>query len=191
MNTTALFVELLITGIGAGVWFSLTLLCVFGYSWIPFEKIIILPALIPTIALLYVLGIIIDRISDLAFQGWDKSLRQKHFNKSTDYQRARTIVYGQSLSLRDWFKYGRSRLRICRGWTINSLLCIASLNAFIWIRLPADCPRLHLTLFSSVMFGLLSIGALSAWYSLTYREYQRLREEYSFSQESKQVDSME
>ena len=99
------------------------------------------------------------------------------------YQRARTIVYDQSLSLRDWFQYGRSRLRICRGWTVNSLLCIATLNAFIWIRLPTDSPRLHLTLFSSVTFGLLAIGVLSAWHRLTDGEYQRLWEEYSFARE--------
>jgi len=86
MNTTNLFVELVIIGIGAGVWLLLTLLCVFGYSWIPLEKIMTLPALIPTLALLYVLGIVVDRMADFAFQCWDKNLRQKHFNKSADYQ---------------------------------------------------------------------------------------------------------
>jgi hypothetical protein len=198
MSTTNLFVELVIIGIGASIWLTFTLLCVFGYAWIPLdwsnpvahlEKIITVPALIPTLAVAYVFGIVVDRIADLTFQGWDRKLRQKHFSQSVDYQRARTVIYDQSPSLRDWFQYGRSRLRICRGWTINSSLCIITTNAFIWMWLPADSPRLHLSLFGSVAFGILAVGALSAWYRLADGEYKRLWEEYSFTQDKPNRDN--
>jgi hypothetical protein len=162
MSTTDLFVELIIIGIGALLWIPLTLLSIFGYSWVPLEvwatsldQLLTIVALIPALSITYVLGILVDRLGDRTFQGWDKRIRNKCFSDPADYQRARTIIYNQSESLSNWFQYGRSRLRICRGWAVNSVLCVLGLNLFTWSRVPGDYPRMQLALLGSLFFGLL------------------------------------
>lgn len=184
MSTTSLFVELVVIGVGAAVWLALAVLSVFGCAWLPPPSSIALPALVPALALMYVLGIVVDRIADDLFQPWDGRLRWKRFRAADDYQRARTIVYDQSDSLRDWFQYNRSRLRICRGWVINSLLCILSANAFIWLQMDGG-PRWAVSLFTTVALALLTAGLCSAWHRLADGEYKRLWEEYSFAREEK------
>jgi hypothetical protein len=183
MNTTSLFVELVIIGVGGACWLALAVLSVFGYDWVPTGKIDALPAILAVLAPVYVLGIVIDRLGGFLFQGWDRRLRQKHFPKAGDYQRARTVVFDQSQSLREWFQYSRSRLRICRGWTVNALLCLLTANLFIWSALPLDAPRLALSLWGTIGFGLLALGVGSAWRRLAEGEYKRLWDEYGFARE--------
>lgn len=185
MTTTSLFVELVIIGIGAFLWVFLILSGVIGYSWIPFEKIaplrelIVLAALLPVLSITYVFGIVVDRIADSAFSVWDKKLRDKYFIESTDYQQARTIIYDQSQSLRDWFQYGRSRLRVCRGWAINAVLCVFGLNIFIWSQQLEGVPKWRITWIGSLFLILLTIGAIRGWQKLTESEYKRLSSEYA------------
>ena len=178
MQTTNLFVELIVIGFGAVIWLSLILLSVFGYAWIPFNQVLSLPALVPIVAASYILGIVVDRLTDSASSYWDGKLRDQHFTDQQVYQNARTIIYSQSTSLKDWFQYGRSRLRICRGWIFNALLCLCSLLAFIWIRLPENSPRIRLTIAGFLFFSSLAISFAFAWYKLTNNEYLRLSKEY-------------
>lgn len=179
MRTTVLFVELIIIGVGTVLWIILIMVTVLGYTWIPYEKMAALPTIIPGLAFTYVLGILTDRCADRAFRRWDRSLRSKRFGKTEDYQRARTVIYGLSDSLREWFHYGRSRLRICRGWAFNSILIISSLNSFIWIRVPVNDHKVALSLFLSFMLVILATISCWAWYRLTSSEYRRLSQEYS------------
>jgi hypothetical protein len=79
MNTTLLFVELVITGIQSSLWIFLLLLNILGYSWIQklpstsisgWETAIILVVF----SIVYALGIVIDRIADAIFAKWNKQL---------------------------------------------------------------------------------------------------------------------
>lgn len=182
MTTTELFVEILIIGFGALIWLFLFLVSIVGHSWLTQASTLSSWfSLGLTLAVTYVFGIIIDRLADFLFGKWDKKLRFTVFQDGPGvYQEARTVIYGTSESLRNWFQYGRSRLRICRGWSINCLLCIISLNLFIWIRLPSSAPRLPLSIFGSFVFLFILLGAIRVWHSLTKAEYRRLYEEFIF-----------
>lgn len=180
MSTTNLFVELVVIGIGATIWVLLLLFTIFGYGWASFETILSWPALIPGLAVVYALGIIVDRFADRLFEQWAVPLGSRWFKSEEEYHRARVLIYTQSDALRDLFEYSRSRLRICRGWAFNSVLTIGALNLFIWVRVPADDLRLKLAVFGSLVFALFAYGAWRAWYRLVSNEYKRLHQQYMF-----------
>jgi len=177
MSTTNLFVELIVIGVGAVFWIALVILSVFNYTWVPFDKIISLPTLVPALSVIYVLGIVVDRLADWIFHFWAESLCRKWFESLEEYHAARTLIYTRAESLRDLFEYSRSRLRICRGWALNCILIVSSLNLFIWVRLPADEVRLKLSMFGSLSLGIFALGAWRAWYGLANNEYRRLLEQ--------------
>jgi hypothetical protein len=178
MNTTNLFVELIVIGMAAVVW-----LCFLAASIFPLKPIELLSttvsasALAPTLAASYILGIAIDRLADFVFQHRDHKLRARRFS-SSDYQRARTVIYAQSESLSGWFQYCRSRLRICRGSAINTVLITIAVNAFIWTRRPAPEQALLMSLTCSLAGLTLAVGFWAAWERLTNSEYQRLEQEW-------------
>jgi hypothetical protein len=117
------------------------------------------------------------RSPDLIFRRWTSSLRQATFGSQAKYYEARALVYAKAEALKDLFEYSRSRLRICRGWTINSVLILCSLNAFIWLGLPKSNLQIRLSICGSLIFVLLTIGTLYAWYRLTTNENSRLLEQ--------------
>ena len=185
MNTTDLFVELVIIGIGALLWIPLILIGLFDYSWISLvgwttslDPALAILALIPVLSITYVLGILVDRMGDITFHPFDKLIRRNHFRNPVDYQRARTTIYNQSESLSNWFQYGRSRLRICRGWTVNSVLCLVGIYLSTRSLKPGDCSKIELALMGRLLFCLLGVAAIVTWYLLTRNEYKRLSDEY-------------
>jgi len=176
LQTTALFVELIVIGIGGAFWFSLIALTVFGYTWIPLEHATSLPALIPALALVYLLGILIDRVADLAFSLPTNHMLHRVFQSREAYERARTLVY-DSEALRNLAVYALSRMRICRGSVLNSLLGVMSLNAFLWTTLPDQAPRLKLALFGTVTLLLIAGTALYSWRELSVTYYERVAQQ--------------
>jgi hypothetical protein len=187
MQTTELFVELVVIGYGMIIWIFLLIMTLFGFSWIDFNKIISTQTILPSLVMAYVFGIITDRFADWIFRSWDRSIRNKQFNKKLDYQRTRTIVFDRSESLKAWFYYGRSRLRICRGWAINLLFLMVSFNLFISNQpLPQSLNRYTIITFINSSVLLMTFGAMFSWYRLTASEYERLAQEYeSFLQGEK------
>lgn len=180
MNTTNLFVELVVIGVGAAVWVVLLLLSLFGYGWISFDTLLSFPALIPGLAIVYVLGIVIDRIADKIFERWATPLGSQWFKSAEEYRRARMLIYTRSDALRDLFEYSRSRLRICRGWALNSLFILLTLNLFVWSQMPPESLRWKISFFGTLFSLLFGIGAWRAWYQLVRNEYKRLHEQYTY-----------
>ena len=79
MGTTELFVELIVIGVGALIWMVLGTLGIFGYDWVPLDRILSISALIPFLSMIYIIGIITDRIADVIFEAiWVPSIQRKH-----------------------------------------------------------------------------------------------------------------
>jgi len=184
MSTTNLFVELIVIGVGALAWFVLAILSIFGYEWLlalPADKSAALFAAIPLLAFTYLLGIITDRLSDGLFEKlWTDDLRNDYFDERVDYYNARRIVLTKSERLAELLEYGRSRLRICRGWAFNAILIVLALNLFIWLRLPETAPRLALTIAGSIIFLLIAWSCQYAWKKLSHSEYRKVKEQAAF-----------
>jgi hypothetical protein len=183
MNTTALFVEFIIIGSGAITWLALLCLSLFGYAWVHWDKVTSIVALIPFLALVYSLGIVIDRLSDLIFSKWDKKIRLNTFPNNAEYHTARTYVYTYATDkILNLFEYGRSRIRISRAWFINHLMLMVSIPIFVWTQLSKSPTSLqiNITIFSIIIFGLSSIATLITWEKLIINDYKRLIETYEF-----------
>ena len=128
MNTTSFFVELVVIGVAALIWVVLFVLSVFGFDWGMAGKMMSFQAIVPLLSIIYVLGILTDRLADTMFGRCFQSS-----DRDSEYYRARRIVFLRSQRLSDVLEYGRSRLRICRGWSFNAGMMVPAVNLFIWL----------------------------------------------------------
>ena len=173
MSTTNLFVELLIVGIGAFFWILLIVLGVMNVTIESTSILFEMKYFIPLVSIIYVLGIVIDRVADSAFDElWGNKIRASIFPDRNDYYRARSLIFSSSESISDLLEYNRSRLRICRGWTLNSVMIVLSLNLYSFReKSPSD----EVVLLGSVVLLLFSVGAWYAWRNIIKKEYGKTK----------------
>lgn len=133
MGTTNLFVELVVIGVGAAVWILELVLACFGFGWTQHDFSSSLVTIVAT-ALVYILGIVTDRVADGLFEGFlSAKMRHRVYGAAVaEYYRDRRLLLMRSAAEISLFEYGRSRMRICRGWTVNSLLITVATNVLIW-----------------------------------------------------------
>ena len=176
MSTTSLFVELLVIGSGVFVWLILLLFAAYGVDVLPLTQTVVLVSAVPVLSLIYVLGIVWDRVAD--------ALRHSQFNDIGEYYNARRLILTQSSQLSELLEYGRSRLRICRGWTLNAPLIGISLNLLLF----SEAERVDSVASASVAATILSVvlmsGSWFAWNSLAKAEYRKIREQADFLREN-------
>lgn len=180
MNTTSLFVELVVIGIGAAFWIVLLIFAIFGYSWVPTDNIPSLLAAIPLLTTVYVLGIVTDRMIDRLFDRiWGNKLKLKYFNNSSEAYEARRIVITSSDRMADIIEYNRSRLRICRGWTVHSFLIAVTLPVFALIQLECGI-AIKVSVAGFLVFAILGISSYFAWKYLNHAQYLKVKEQAGF-----------
>lgn len=176
MNTTDLFVELIIIGVGATIWAVLLVLSIFGYGWVPFDHLFALPSLLPILAITYILGIVTDRVADNLFDAlWKSKLAQQFYAKDGDDYDDRRYIYLRSERLASLLEYGRSRLRICRGWVLNTACIVISLDLFILLQIPGRSTKISMLLFSNLFLALLIYGLWFSWQQLTLADYRKVK----------------
>lgn len=136
MPTTQLFVELLVIGIGALAWVILFAAAIFGWRSTGTMPTLNAGQILAGTAATYVLGIIIDRLSRAL---WNRILFRPSTIDGTLTADAERIICKESERLWNTCIYNRSRLRICRAWTLNAaLICLAyllwnvSVHAHTW-----------------------------------------------------------
>ncbi|SRR6266446_5711981 len=183
MGTTNLFVELVVIGVGALTWLVLLIFSVFGWQWVPTEKVFSTVALVPLLSLIYILGIVSDRIADTIFERWwNVDLRKASFPTVDAFHAARRQILTGSERLSELLEYGRSRMRICRGWALNSMFIAVALNLFIWTRLLQS--RLVLSLFGTITAFLFGLASWYTWKKLSVTEYRKVKEQAEFLAET-------
>ena len=184
MSTTDLFVELIVVGIGAMAWLALFALAVFGTGWADADWLFSLPALVPLLALTYVVGIVVDRVTDVAFDRlWGRALYRRHYpghESRAAYYDDRRLIYMRAERLADLLEYGRSRLRISRGWAFNAAMLAVATNVFVWTRLEDAAVRAPISAFATVFWVALAVGAWYSWRRLDGNDYRRCREQAAF-----------
>ena len=178
MNTTNLFVELIVIGVGAVIWVLLLALSVIGYPGFSLDLDFWPIFLMPFLAITYLLGIITDRVADSLIEYiWNDDLRDSYFENREQYYNARRIIFLKSEKMTDLLEYGRSRLRICRGWVFNGLAIAGSLLVFKhnWATDVSD-----IVYFGCVLSLSLSVFSFYSWRMLTKVEYKKIREQSAF-----------
>jgi hypothetical protein len=146
MNVTALFVELIVVGIGTATWLVLFLGALFRAK---FESDLLQdnPVLVGSLtAIVYVLGIVIDRITrDLFIATVEAAAKDKvfsvdrikgimgvepRFSKENLSMELEKFIRAHSESLATKIDYNRSRLRICRAWVLH--FALIPLGFLLW-----------------------------------------------------------
>ena len=174
------FLEIAIVGAGATAWFVLATLTVAGYRWISPEFLEAPGLLILALPLVFILGIIVDELGDRVIEipkgGLKEKIRRTVLkDDASKIVPLRRAAY-ESEYERQALEYARRRLRIARGWVVNSVALLISLNAFVLIRLPASVPTVRISVWGTAATALLFAGSLFATYQLLTSEYKILRD---------------
>jgi len=99
--------------------------------------------------------------------------KKKEKKDCAEYEKVRNELYTSpnAQNLVHEFEFRRSKVRICRGWYLNSLLIIVAILAGF------ETGRISLstTIFCCVAFALVAAGAFLSWYTATITELQWMR----------------
>ena len=177
MFTTGLIVEQLVIGFNALAWILLIVFSVFGYDFdIDVTELAI--GSLPVLCLVYVVGIVTDRVADVIFEKlWADSFKNDLFKSRSDYHDSRTTIIMHSDRLAEIIENGRSRIRICRGCAFNSFVTIICFNVFLWARAMGTGVALGIAVFGNLFLTLLCIGLWFAWKKLITVSYIKIREQ--------------
>lgn len=173
---TAMFVEVLVVGIGFVAGLALLAAAAAGPETASKAAPVAgsTPAAGAFLAAAYALGILIDRAADKALTPVRRRLRQDSFPSDSMYAQAR-LTLATLPSLVVLADYARSRMRICRGWILNTaLLTLAGDLALL--RYDVEDRTLLLTL--TTVLGLsLTAGFYFSWRTITVTGYQKLAQQ--------------
>ena len=142
METTKLYIELIIIGLQSSVGVVFTLINIIGLEMSK-KMIALLDKFLISILLLgvfYILGLIVDRFSDSLFQKLEDRLRNKSGLKSKS-----VMLLPFSDNQYEFMMYCRSRIRILRATIINTFFVMASTLWFVI--LYTNCNRLEYIVF--------------------------------------------
>lgn len=185
MSTTNLFVELVVIGLGVAGWVAMLVIAAFGSSWIAMIETHWVIVALPALAVVYVCGIVWDRFADSVFDKlWAVDLRAEYYVDIGAYYNARRTILTKSDSLSDLLEYGRSRLRICRGWALNAIAITISLNILIWTRYADMASTGLLSIVGTLLGVAIAWGCQRAWKSLSHAEYRKIKEQSHFLNEA-------
>lgn len=188
MRSASSWIDYLIIGGGAATAFVLVLLIFFEVRLFPPEGSEILLyvieeaawlGVIPLLALVYIGGMIQDRIAYLLFRPWERSLRKYAIDPGdagepdkAHYYRVRSFFFtspGTDSMVGEYFQ-NRARMRLFRAWALNALL-IFGLLAYR----EQTHTAFHPYIFPAILiFGLLALGCVLGWYAATVSEHKAL-----------------
>ena len=178
MNTTTLYAELIVVGSGTTIFIVLFFYSLVGdASWFSklggLSSIESVVSLIPILSVIYLLGIINTNVGHLLFKRWEERLRKEKLGKlKREYEEVRTNLFTSAdKELMEQFEFRRSKIRICRGWFINSILILIALLSYLWTGKMPEA----IVWFSTVVVWLLMIGICVSWFNATNSELEWLK----------------
>ena len=180
MNTTVLYAELLVVGSGAAISILVFFYSFFGdKSWFSDIKELStiggLVSLIPVLSVIYLLGIINSNIGHVLFKPFLKEFKPEI--SKDDYKKIRHHLYISNFEkLKEDFEFRQSKIRICRGWFINSSLIAVA----FWICLQQEKIELSKARFFIITAGVLVILTIISW-AVTMKTQLDLLREYKRS----------
>jgi len=175
MNTTSIFVELVIIGLHTIVWMGLLVLAFIGYHNFDPEKLFTINLALPILAITYIFGILVDRASDIALTAQDDRLRSQYDLRGLPgFLSMRFYVLSKSSDVYAQLEYTRSRLRIARASILNFAFTTLAAVLFVWFQLgQALAAEYRVTACLTTAI----IGALLAW--ISYQAWAALSRTYT------------
>ena len=154
MPTTQLFVELLVIGMGVVAWIILFVAAAFGWALSPHAATLGAGETAAVTVMAYVLGIIMDRIARAL---WGAFLFRPDHIHGTKTEDAERVICSKSERLWNTCVYNRSRLRICRAWTLN--FALLAITYAVWNARVHAHPWEHSTAIILVALVLCALAA--------------------------------
>ncbi|MEU1090927.1 hypothetical protein ABZ401_29655 [Streptomyces sp. NPDC005892] len=173
---TAMFIEVLVVGIGTLTAAVLLLISLIGSAnttkLAPMAGSSLATGV--SLAAAYALGILLDRAADTTLTPHRRRLRSRYFTSSAAYAQARLrLTDFPALAARA--DYARSRMRICRGWFLNTLALTLTADLAM-LRYPLEHRPLILG-GTTILGAATSLGFFHAWRALTLTGYRKLAEQ--------------
>jgi hypothetical protein len=166
MSTTALFIELLITGLQSTIWLTLLILSFLGFDWINPERLRGFEIMMATILLpiVYPTGVFVDYLADQLFRRWELKIRESFILDKTQTA-LKLLMQTKDPSLAAHFGYIRSRIRISRSSALNfALITVTSVIFTItWCRDLPRFPFWRVILLEIALGASLAVLAALAW----------------------------
>lgn len=173
---TAMFIEVLVVGIGALAGLFGCIAAIIGYADMQRVAPILSSSPVSGFALAaaYALGIAVDRAADYLLTWPRRRLRVRYFSTSSAHNEARKAIL-DTPHLVAMSDYARSRMRICRGWFLNCVLLVVAASLTIW-RFPVS-GRPSLFFVAIVGGSLCAVGFYLTWRSITATGYRKLSQQ--------------
>lgn len=176
MNTTLLFVEIVIAGLQSLLWVALLTLSLTGVEWLKNVSIqdlgewsFLVSALFFSLA--YSLGILVDRSAKFIFSFWDNRLQKRYLIGKTQSMAALRFRL-ENESLNKHLEYIRTRMRIARSSALNFFLI--TVFGVVLINRITGLTSEQKGLFSWTVLGvgiLLVLLFMFTWYSISNTHY--------------------
>lgn len=125
MESTLLYVEMIIIGVETFIWMFIFFINIVGNKSFTIITSILnsLTSSLLLIGCLYIIGILMDRLSDIIFESTENKIRKKSGLKAKT-----TILIWKNADQEKYFDYTRSRIRIVRASVLNiPLIAISTL----------------------------------------------------------------
>lgn len=169
METTHLYVELIIIGLETSVWMCVIYINIVGNQIV--ENILKLlsnfASSLLLIGLLYILGILMDRLADMMYEKIENKIR-----KESGLEAKTSILIWKKYDQEKVSDYMRSRIRILRVSTLNAPLIALS---FLWYVLVSVENPLFLVIYIILLGGLFTYVSWKSYIKSVKNYYNKAR----------------
>jgi len=174
MNTTNIFVELVVVGFHTLIWIGLFALAFLGFQNLDLEKLFTINLALPILALTYILGILVDRAADLLLDEQDTRLRGRFdFSRLPSFSEMRFYVLSKSSDVYEQLEYTRSRLRIARASIFNFACTTVAVLLLVWLQCGKALGDYRLI----ACIATVTVGAILTW--ISYQAWEALSRTYT------------
>ncbi len=183
MNTTSLFVDLLISGIQVAIWLCLLLASFVGADPAALRELKgwELPIAVVLLSIVYPAGIFIDNLADEVLKVVVGRRIRRRFGLREGDSVTNLLELKRNESLSKLLEYQRTRIRICRSSLFNFALITLSGELFVWWQWrPAFGVSQPLLAWLIAVSGvvLTALAGLS-WYLITVSFTRKVASEFS------------
>ncbi len=153
METTQLYIELIIIGLESFVWISICIINIIGNKVISYFSNVLnnFSSSLLLIGILYIIGILIDRLADMVFQKGEDKIRNASGLKAKS-----SFLIWKKYDARKYSDYSRSKIRILRASIINIPLVTMSIMWYILKYFKESYAILIFILFLGIFFTYIS-----------------------------------
>lgn len=169
METTHLYVELIIIGLETSVWMCMVYINIVGNQIVEIISKVLnnFSSSLLLIGLLYIVGILMDRLVDMIYKKIENKIR-----KESGLEAKSSILIWKKYDQEKVSDYIRSRIRILRVSTLNTPLITLS---FLWYVLVSDETSLFLVIYIIIIGVLFTYISWKSYIKSVQNYYNKAR----------------